>query len=52
MPNELSGEESDINGNLELPLPLTTLAKHGLQVVRKLIRKQPEIRDFFCAQHY
>jgi hypothetical protein len=45
MPNELSGEESDIDDNVESPLPLSIFAQalNVLQIVRKYIREQPII---------
>jgi len=47
MPNESSGEESVIEDDGELALPKTTLAQalDSLQVVRKYILEQQEIRD-------
>jgi hypothetical protein len=43
MPNELSGEKSNINDHVELPLPSTSQTLDSLQVVCKYICEQPEI---------
>jgi hypothetical protein len=47
VPNKLNGEQSDIDDDVELPLPLTTLAQalNSLQVVRKYVRKKSKIPD-------
>jgi hypothetical protein len=47
MPNESSGEESDIDDDGELAFCRTTLAQalDNLQVVRKYIQEQQEIGD-------